>query len=75
VQNYDSNMVAQIVVDAKTTVDDVDYIIKKMEQYKLVELRIVRIYDKHEVIKKGQKFIEECVNSIVNVTEMIQFLR
>jgi hypothetical protein len=72
---FDYKVVAQIVVDAKTTVDDVDYIIKKMEQYKLVVLQIVRIYDKHEVIKKGQKFIEECVDSIVMVNEMIQFLK
>jgi len=46
-----------------------------MEQYKYVELRIARIYDKHEVINKGQKFIEECVDSLVIVDEMIQFLR
>lgn len=72
---FNYKVVAQIVVDAKTTVDDVDYIIKKMEQYKLVVLQIVRIYDKHEVIKKGQKFIEECVDSIVMVNEMIQFLK
>jgi len=75
VRNYDSNVVAQIVVDAKTTTDDVDYIIKKMEQYKLVELRIARIYDKHKVIDKKLKFIEECVDSMVIVNEMIQFLR
>ncbi len=75
VQNYNSRVVAQIVVDTKTTIDDVNYIIRKMEQYKLVELRIVRIYDKHEVINKGQKYIEECVDSLVIVDEMIQFLR
>jgi hypothetical protein len=75
VRNFESKVVAQIAVGAKTTVDDVDYIIKKMEQYKLVELRIVRIYDKQEVINKGQKFMEVCVDYLVIVDEMIQFLK
>ena len=73
--NWDSDVVAQIALGKEITNDDLDYIVKKMEQYKYVELRIVRIYDKHEVIKKGKKFIEECVDSIVMVNEVIQFLK
>jgi len=72
---WDSSVVAKIVLGAEITNDDLEYIVKKMEQYKYVELRIARIYDKHEVINKGQKFIEECVDSLVIVDEMIQFLR
>jgi hypothetical protein len=75
VQKFDSRIVAQIVIDSKIGADDVEYIIKKMDQYKLVELRIARIYDKHEVINKGQRFIEECINSLVILDEMIPFLR
>ena len=73
--NWDSDVVAQIALGKEITNDDLDYIVKKMQQYKYVELRIVRIYDKHEVIKKGKKFIEECVDSIVMVNEVIQFLK
>jgi uncharacterized protein YktB (UPF0637 family) len=72
---FKSHIVAQIVIDSKTGMDDVEYIIKKMDQYKLVELRIVRIYDKQEVIIKEQSFIEECINTIEILDEMIQFLR
>ena len=72
---WDSSVVAEIVLGAEITNDDLEYIVKKMEQYKYVELRIARIYDKHKVINKGQKFIEECVDSLVIVDEMIQFLR
>lgn len=75
VQNFESKVVAQIVVDEKTSSDDVDYLLKKMEQYHLVELRIVRIYDKHEVINAGQKFIEKCLDSLAILVEMIQFLK
>ncbi len=75
VQKFDSRIVAQIVIGSKIGTDDVEYIIKKMDQYKLVELRIARIYDKHEVINKGQLFIEECINSLAILDEMIPFLR
>jgi|WetSurSiteA1Bulk_404760.scaffolds.fasta_scaffold1116234_1 hypothetical protein len=46
-----------------------------MEQYHYVEIRIARIYDQHIVTKKGKKIIEECVESIVLLNELIQFLR
>ena len=72
---WDSSVVAKIILGTEITNDDLEYIVKKMEQYKYVELRIARIYDKREVINKGQKFIEKCVDSIVIVNEMIQFLR
>jgi len=75
VSKWDSRVVAQIALGAKITNDDLEYIVKKMEQYEYVELRIARIYDKHEVINKGQKFIDECVDSIIIVNEMIQFLK
>lgn len=75
VSKWDSTVVAQIALEPKITNDDLEYIVKKMEQYKYVELRIAKIYDKHEVINKGQKFIEECVDSLVTVYEIIQFLK
>ena len=68
-------MVAQILLGNEITHDDIEYIIKKMEQYNYVEMRIARIYDKHVVTKKGKKIIEECVDSIVLLKELIQFLR
>lgn len=72
---WDSNVVAEITIGTETSYDDLEYIIKKMQQYKYVELRIARIYSKQDVIGKGKKFIEECVNSIISVNETIQFLR
>ena len=72
---WDSIVVASIVLGAEITNDDLEFIIKKMEQYRYVELRIARIYDKHEVINRGQKFIEESVDSLLIADEMIQFLR
>lgn len=72
---WDSSVVAKIVLGAEITNNDLEYIVKKMEQYKYVELRIARIYVKHEVVKKGKKFIEDCVESIVLVDEIIQFLK
>jgi len=72
---WHSVVVAEIAVGPEITSDDIEYINKKMEQYKYVELRIARIYSKHEVINGGQKFIDDCVDSIVVVNEMIQFLK
>ena len=70
-----SYVVAQILLGNEITHDDIEYIIKKMEQYNYVEIRTARIYDKHVVTKKGKKIIDECVDSIVNLKELIQFLR
>lgn len=73
--NWNSDVVAQILLGNEITHDDIEYIIKKMEQYKYVEMRIARIYDKHFVTKKGKKIIEESVDSIVMLNELIQFLK
>jgi hypothetical protein len=72
---WKSYVVAQILLGNEITHDDIDYIIKKMEQYNYVEIRTARIYDKHVVTKKGKKIIDECVDSIVLLKELIQFLR
>lgn len=71
---WDSDVVAQIVIGQEITDADLDYIVKKMEKYKYVELRIPRIYEKHKVIDKGEGFIEECADTIVMLNEIIQFL-
>jgi uncharacterized protein YktB (UPF0637 family) len=71
---WDSDVVAQIVLGKEVTNNDLDYIVKKMEQYKYVELRIARIYEKHKVISKGKYFIEDCVDSIITLKDIIQFL-
>jgi DNA-binding MarR family transcriptional regulator len=72
---WKSYVVAQILLGNEITHDDIEYIIKKMEQYNYVEIRTARIYDKHVVTKKGKKIIDECVDSIVLLKELIQFLR
>ncbi len=71
---WDSDVVAQIALGQEITNDDLDYIVKKMEKYDYVELRIARIFEKHKVIGKGEKFIEDCADSIVILNEIIQFL-
>ena len=71
---WDSDVVAQIVIGQEITDADLDYIVKKMEKYKYVELRIPRIYEKHKVIDNGKGFIEECADTIVMLNEIIKFL-
>ena len=75
VSKWDSDAVGEIALGSEITSDDLEFIVKKMEQYKYVELRIARIYDKHEVINKGQRFIDDCVDSLVIAYEIIQFLK
>jgi hypothetical protein len=72
---WDSAIVAQILLGNEITHYDIEYIVNKMEQFKYVEIRIARIYDKHVVSKKGKKIMEESVDSIVMLNELIQFLK
>lgn len=72
---WDSKVTAQIVIDEKISEDDINYIIRKIDQYEKVELRIVKMYDKQDAINKGREFMQESINNILMLEDMISFLK
>jgi len=53
---------------------DMDYVLKKLNQYDYIEIQIVKVFEQHEVVECKERFIEQCASNINNLSKLIREL-